>query len=180
MKKIVAFAGSNSSTSINHEFVLFAASKIGHHSVKTIRLTDYPLPLFGEDIERAHGYPEELNKLKNEISDADAVLMSVNEHNGSVSAYFKNTLDWLSRLEYKFLANKKVLVLSTSNGKRGALSALQYTAGVIPRYGGEVVASFAFPSFSENYSVEKKKIMNEALNIEFMNILKNFQSLLEQ
>lgn len=180
MKKIVAFAGSNSSTSINHELVLFAVSQMEKHVIKAIRLTDYPLPMFGEDIEREQGYPEVLTKLKNEISQADALVISVNEHNGSVSAYFKNIMDWLSRVEYKFLANKKVLLLSTSNGKRGALSALEYTARVIPRFGAEVVESFAFPSFSENYSVEKKKIMNEDLSVEFINSLKNFQSRLEE
>jgi NAD(P)H-dependent FMN reductase len=139
MKQVLAFAGSNSSTSINHQLVLFAASKIVGHEVKVIKMTDFPVPMFSEDLEKKEGYPMTLRLLKNEIAAADALLISVNEHNGGVSAFFKNTMDWLSRLEYKFLAEKKILLMSTSNGKRGALSALEYTKGVLPRYGGEVI-----------------------------------------
>ncbi|MBZ0328227.1 MAG: NAD(P)H-dependent oxidoreductase [Altibacter sp.] len=174
MKKILAFAGSNSSTSINHQLVQYAASKMVGHQVKVVRLTDFPLPLFSEDLEREKGYPIELSLLKNEIAAVDALLISVNEHNGTVSAFFKNTMDWLSRLEYKFLIDKKVLLMSTSNGKRGALSALEYTKGVLPRYGGTVIESFAFPSFSENFSVEKKEITNEVLQLGFIDVLQNF------
>lgn len=178
MKKILAFAGSNSSTSINHQLVLYAASIIENHTVKTIRLTDYPLPMYGEDLEKNNGYSDELHYLLDEIKGSDALLISVNEHNGTTSAFFKNTLDWLSRLEYKFLANKKVLLLSTSNGKRGAGSALEYISGVVPRFGGEIIGSFALPAFSENFSKEKKCILNNTLNSEFIHIVKNFENYL--
>jgi NAD(P)H-dependent FMN reductase len=174
MKKILAFAGSNSSTSINHQLIQFAASKVVGHQVKVIALSDFPLPMYSEDQEREKGYPVELNLLKNEIAAVDALLISVNEHNGTVSAFFKNTMDWLSRLEYKFLADKQILLMSTSNGKRGALSALEYTKGVLPRYGGEVIESFAFPSFSENFSVDQKEITNEVLQLGFIDVLQNF------
>ena len=174
MKQVLAFAGSNSSTSINHQLIQFAASKMVGHHVKVIKLTDFPLPMFSEDLERERGYPIELSLLKNEIDKVDALLISVNEHNGTVSAFFKNTMDWLSRLEYKFLADKKILLMSTSNGKRGALSALEYTKGILPRYGGEVVESFAFPSFSDNFSIEQQEITNEVLQMGFIDVLQNF------
>lgn len=178
MKKILVFAGSNSSTSINHQLVEYAGSIIENHHVKTIRLTDYPLPIFGEDIERTNGYTEELHHLKNEISQSDALIISVNEHNGSVSAFFKNTLDWLSRLEYKFLTDKKVLLLSTSTGKRGGASALEYATRVIPRFGAELIGSFALPAFSDNFSKEKNCMVNDALNTELIHLVKNFENLL--
>ncbi|MCW9036280.1 NAD(P)H-dependent oxidoreductase [Altibacter sp.] len=174
MKKILAFAGSNSSTSINHELVLFAASQIADYQVKVIRLTDYNLALFSEDIEKQDGYSVELTLLKNEIREADALLISVNEHNGMVSAFFKNVTDWLSRLDRKFLDGKKVLLMSTSNGKRGAASAMAYTKDTLPRFGAEIVESFSFPSFSENFSVTDKKITNETLYLGFIDVLQNF------
>ncbi|HAT65379.1 MAG TPA: NADPH-dependent FMN reductase, partial [Flavobacteriaceae bacterium] len=127
MKKIIAFAGSNSSTSINHKLILSVSEKI-NNKVEVIKLTSYPLPMFGEDIERNEGYSETLKSLLSVFHNADAILISVNEHNGTVSAFFKNVLDWLSRIEYKFLAKKNVFLMSTSNGKRGALSSQEYTA----------------------------------------------------
>ena len=175
MKKILAFAGSNSSTSINHQLVEFAASQITAHEVKVIRLTDYPLELFSEDVEREKGYSVELRLLKNEIADADALLISANEHNRAPSAFFKNILDWLSRLEYKFLKDKKILLMSTSNGKLGASSSLAILKTILPRFDGEVVESFSFPSFEDNFSVEDQKITDELLALGFKDVLENFQ-----
>jgi len=175
MKKILCFAGSNSSLSINHKLVAFAASQISGSEIKLIRLTDYNFPMYSEDIEREKGFPVDVRLLKNEIADVDALIISVNEHNGMVSAFFKNTIDWLSRLDRNFLEGKKILVMSTSNGKRGAASALEYTKNVLPRFGAEVLESFSFPSFSENFSETDQKISDEILLLGFQDVLQNFE-----
>ncbi|MEL6811175.1 MAG: NAD(P)H-dependent oxidoreductase [Bacteroidota bacterium] len=176
MKKVLAFAGSNSSASINHKLVSFAATQMDGPQVKVVRLTDYPLPIFGEDLEKAGGYPATLKDLLAEIKQVDGLMISVNEHNGSISAFFKNTLDWLSRIEYKFLENKKILLMSASPGRRGALSAFEYTQGILPRYGGEVVSGLTFPSFSENFSEVEQQISDKELKETMFNALTLFSS----
>ncbi|WP_347372710.1 NAD(P)H-dependent oxidoreductase [Aequorivita sp. Q41] len=180
MKKILFFAGSNSSTSINHKLVSFAALQLVGYNTQTIKLTDYDLPIFSEDIEREKGFSVNLKMLYNKITEADALVISVNEHNGMVSAFFKNTLDWLSRLDRNFLEGKKILLMSTSPGKRGAASALEYTKNTLPRYGGNVVESFSIPSFYENYSEETQSITDEVLLIGFTDVLQNFAHQIEQ
>jgi NAD(P)H-dependent FMN reductase len=180
MKKILCFAGSNSSKSINHKLVTFAASQIVGQNVEIIKLTNYDLPLFSEDIEREKGYSVDLKMLCNKIKEADALVISVNEHNSMVSAFFKNTIDWLSRLDRNFLEGKKILLMSTSNGKRGAASSLEYTKGVLPRFGGTVIESFSFPSFSENFSAETNSISNEILLLGFTDVIQNFVHQIEQ
>ena len=174
MKKILAFAGSNSSTSINHQLVLCASRKIKQHRVEVIRLIEYPLPIFGEDLEREEGYSEALKKLLVTFKSADGFLISTNEHNGTVSAFFKNVLDWLSRIEYKFLEGKTVFLMSTSNGKRGALSAQEYTAGVLPRFGASEINRFTLPSFSENF--KNGVIVNSQLDDELTTKLAQFEA----
>ena len=179
MKKILFFAGSNSSKSINHKLVSFAATHIPNYNTEIIKLTDYDLPMFSEDIERENGYSVNLKMLYNKIKEAEALVISVNEHNGMVSAYFKNTLDWLSRLDRKFLEEKKILLMSTSNGSRGASSALDYTKGILPRFGATVVESFSIPSFSENFSVESNSITNEIILLGFIDVIQNFAHQIE-
>ncbi|MEM7187434.1 MAG: NAD(P)H-dependent oxidoreductase, partial [Bacteroidota bacterium] len=132
------------------------------------------LPLFGEDLEREQGYPDALAELLDKVKSCDGLMISVNEHNGSISAFFKNVLDWLSRIEYKFLEGKKVLLMSASPGKRGALSAYEYTKGVLPRYGGEVLDGVNFPSFGDNYSAEEKKVSNADLSTQIEHAVSNF------
>lgn len=174
MKKILFLAGSNSSNSINHKLVSFAASQIPSHQAEIIKLIDFDLPIFSEDIEREKGFPLSLKMLYNKLKEANAIVISVNEHNGMVSAYFKNTLDWLSRLDRNFLDGKKVLLMSTSNEKRGAASALEYTKYILPRFGATVVESFSIPSFSENFSEGSQSISNEIILIGFIDVIQNF------
>jgi NAD(P)H-dependent FMN reductase len=180
MKKILAFAGSNSSTSINHQLVTFAASQIKDHQVKVIKLTDFELPMFSEDIEKEKGYSSNLELLNKEFETVDGIIISVNEHNGMVSGFYKNTNDWLSRINRDFLKNKKVLVMSSSPGARGASSALAYTTSTLPRFGAEITDSFSFPSFYENFSSEEKKITKASLLDAFDLVLQNFVAQLNE
>lgn len=172
MKKILAFAGSNSSTSINHQFITHISNRINGHDIKIVRLSEYDIPMFSVDKEKTNGFPLDIKVIKNLISEHDALIISVNEHNGTVSSFFKNILDWLSRLDRNFLAEKKILLVSTSPGARGAASSLEYTKGILPRFGGQVIESFSFPSFNDNFADDA--IQNEVLNMGVEDVLTTF------
>jgi len=179
MKKIIAFSGSNSSTSINQKLVNFAASQIKNHEVKVIQLTEFELPMFSEDLEKSDGFSENLKELNKVISEVDGVIVSVNEYNSGVSGFFKNTTDWLSRINRDFLKDKKVLLLSTSPGGRGGMSALEFTKNTFPRFGADITGSYSLPKFYENFSSEENKISNEELSKSFTTEIQNFISQLE-
>jgi len=155
MASILAFAGSNSSTSINFKLVKHTVSLISGHETQVMNMANCPFPMYSEDHEKEKGYSNSLVELKDDIQKADGLILSVNEHNSNPSAYFKNVIDWLSRLERKFLENNKVLLMSTSGGKRGGSSALEVTKNFLPRFGAEIVTTFSLPSFHENFDVEK-------------------------
>ncbi len=174
MKKILAFAGSNSSNSINHKLVEFVASEILEHETKVIKLLNYPMPVYSEDEEKQNGFSGMTMGLKQEISESDALIISVNEHNGSWSVFFKNVIDWLSRLDRNFLEGKKILLMSTSPGQRGGLSSLEYAKSVLPRFGGEIVESFSFPSFYTNFSVDTNTVTDETLLLGLKEVLTTF------
>ena len=161
MAAILAFAGSNSSTSINYKLVQHTASLMEGHDIRLLNMAGYPFPMYSEDDEKEKGYSNSLVELKNDIKRANAIILSVNEHNGNPSAYFKNLLDWLSRLERKFLEDTKVLLMATSPGKRGAIGALEAINNMLPRFGAEIVATFSLPSFHENF--DGKTIVDQEL-----------------
>ncbi len=152
MAAILALAGSNSSTSINFKLVRHTAALIQNHEIQVLNMSRYPFPIFSEDEEKQKGYSNSLVELKNDIVNANAMILSVNEHNGNPSAYFKNVLDWLSRLERKFLLDTKVLLMSTAPGKRGGIGALEVIQNLLPRFGAEIASTFSLPSFYENFS----------------------------
>ncbi len=174
MSKILAFAGSNSSTSINYKLVKYTATLLENaNEVTLMDMAEFQLPLFSEDIEREEGHPKILKDFAEKIVASDAILLSVNEHNGSMSSFFKNLLDWLSRLNLKFLANKKVLLMSTSPGKRGAIGAHNQVNDVLPRFGAEIVSTFSLPSFYDNLDKDNG-IIDAQLKEEHQNAIHQF------
>ncbi len=178
MKKILALAGSNSSTSINQQLLDSVVKQIQGHQVKSVKLTDYELPIYQSDLENEKGIPVNVSIIKNLIAEHDALIIAVNEHNGNISAFFKNILDWLSRADRNFMAGKKILLISTSPGARGAAAALEYCKNIFPRFGGEVVQSFSLPSFKDNFI--DKKVVNEVLSMGIADVLTTFSQQLNE
>lgn len=178
MKKILAFAGSNSSTSINFQLLKHVGGRIQGHEIKVIKLTDYDLPIYSADFEKERGIPVNASIIKNLIAEHDALVIAVNEHNRNVSAFFKNILDWLSRVDRNFLAGKKILLMSTSPGARGGAASLEYCKTILPRFGGQVVQSFSLPSFRDNF--QEGKILNEVLELGIEDVLTSFSQQVEE
>ncbi|MGB5497424.1 MAG: NAD(P)H-dependent oxidoreductase [Maribacter sp.] len=154
MASVLAFAGSNSSTSVNFKLVKYTSSLINDHDLELLNMASITFPMYSEDREKQLGFPDALVKLKEKIEKADALIISVNEHNSAPSSYFKNVLDWLSRANRNYLENTKVFLMSASPGKRGGISAREYLSESLPRTGGIVVATFSLPSFYTNFNEE--------------------------
>lgn len=160
MKKILVFAGSNSSTSINQLLATYASTLLKSIEFKIIELKDYPAPVFSEDIEKNEGYPETMKALNELFKEYDGFIISLPEYNSSITPVFKNTVDWISRIERPTFKDKPVLLLSTSNGGRGASTVLNYVESIIPRWGGNVIGTYSLPNFKENFDKNSSTITN--------------------
>jgi NAD(P)H-dependent FMN reductase len=173
MKKILAFAGSNSSKSINKTFVKFVANQL-NQDVDYEEIDTYEVPIYSTDLEENDGIPEGTIKLHNKLRDYDVLIISANEHNGASSAFFKNHIDWLSRHDRNFLEDKKLFLLSTSPGRGGAKMSLSYLVDVLPRFGAEVVSQFSLASFGHSFS-ESEGITDEEQAKKFKKALQTFE-----
>ena len=151
MNKVIAFAGSNSSKSINKILATYVANKIPNSEVTVLELSDYEMPIFGVDLEESKGVPKAAHRLLNEIKSSDVIVLSVAEHNGTYATVFKNAFDWMSRIDGKLWSNIPMLLMSTSPGERGGASALEIAKQRFKFMGGNIVDSFSFPSFNENF-----------------------------
>jgi len=175
MAALLAMAGSNSATSINFKLVKYTVGLISGNEVQLLNMANFPFPMYSEDNEREMGFSNSLVELRNDIMKAKGVIISVNEHNSNPSAYFKNVLDWLSRLEIKFLEDTEVLLMSTSPGKRGAQGSLEIVEKLLPRFGAKICATYSLPSFHQNFDVEKG-ILDEDLSERHRQALNKFLS----
>lgn len=154
--KILAFAGSNSSTSINRQLVTFASTFFSEDKVTLIDLNDYEMPIYSADRERESGIPRPAWDFSHLIEESDLILLSLAEHNGAYSTAFKNIFDWMSRIpEHQVWSGKPIFLMATSPGGRGGASVLEIAGKRFPRNGGIILETFSLPYFNENFSREK-------------------------
>ena len=164
--KLLAFAASSSTKSINKQLATYAASHVEHNDgveVEIIDINDYEMPLFSEDKEALLGQPQQAKDFFAKLGQADAIIIAFAEHNGSYTAAYKNLFDWTSRIEQKLFQNKPMLLLATSPGPGGASSVLSAATGSAPYFAGNVKGSLSIPSFYDNFDMEKQQLRNAEL-----------------
>ncbi|MGB0521629.1 MAG: NADPH-dependent FMN reductase [Flammeovirgaceae bacterium] len=162
MKKILAIVGSNSSKSINRKLAAYAIELAGDAQVALIDMQDFDIPIYSPDRQAQEGFPPEIETLFAKIQEQDALIIVSPEYNGSIPAAFKNVIDWLSRINMKFLGNKPVLLLSTSPGKNGGATNLKNMKPLLGWWGGRVVDSYSLGNFHQVYDAEQKQLTGEA------------------
>ena len=165
MKKILAFAGSTSSTSINKQLATFAAENLKKTNFYVADLREFNVPIYSTD-EEANGFPEDAKKFSDLLDNYDGFIVSLAEHNGSFAAAYKNIFDWSSRLNKKVFRDKPVLVMATSPGGRGGANVLNTAVSYYPYMGAKDIVSFSLPGFYDNF--KEGKIVNE----DYLNELK--------
>ncbi len=159
MKKVLAFAGSTSSTSMNKQLVSYTANQLKKVDSNVIDLNDFKVPVFSEDLEKEIAYPEGATKFNELLDNHDGFIISLAEHNGSYAAAFKNLFDWVSRKDREVFRNKPVLLMATSPGARGGATVLASALGTFPHMGANITGSLSFPKFYDNF--KEGVILNE-------------------
>ena len=162
--KVLAFAASNSRNSINKHLATYAASLVEGAEVEVLDINDYEMPIFSPEREEQLGQPQQAKDFFKKIGDADAIIVSFAEHNGSYTAAFKNLFDWTSRIDMKVYQNKAMLMLASSPGPGGASSVLAAASGSAPYFAADVKATLSIPSFFDNFDMEAGKLTNSELN----------------
>lgn len=128
------------------------------------------LPPFNQDEELDP--PPVVKAFKQQLKEADGLLIITPEYNWSVPGVLKNALDWTSRAD-KVLIGKPVMIAGATLGMAGTvrgqlhlrqiLSAPGIQANVLPPGGNEVLIPFANEKFSE----ETGELVDEA-TLEFL------------
>jgi chromate reductase len=120
--KILAIPGSLRDGSYNR-LLIHAAEELAPEGVeiRTFEIDD--LPLYNQD-EDTPDEPEPVAALREQIRDADALLLSTPEYNYSVPGVLKNAIDWASRPYGNApLTGKPVAIMGASTGMSGTMRA---------------------------------------------------------
>jgi len=169
--KVLAFGASNNKQSINQQLAHYAAKQVPNADITMLDIDSLEMPIFSDEREKLLGQPEQAQAFYKAIGEADLVIISFAEHNGSYTAAYKNVFDWTSRINMQVFQNKPVIMLATSPGPGGASSVLAAASGSAPYFAADVKGSISLPSFFDNFDMAEQKVTNEEFNSQLLNVI---------
>ncbi len=182
--KLLAFAATTNTQSVNRQLIDYASELLGDGlvadvTIEIIDLNDYEMPIYSADRELAGGVPDLAQEFYAKIGEADAVMVSFAEHNGFYTAAYKNIFDWASRIDMRVYQDKPTVLFATSPGPRGGGNVLQTAVMSGQFFGYDVKASLSIPSFYENFDSEAGKLTDPDLDAQFRSALATLGSAAE-
>src|SRR3954467_6661069 len=138
--RILGISGSLRSGS--HNTALLRAAALSLPSGVELEVYDglRDLPPYDADLDTLETEPAAVAQLRAAIAEADGVLISTPEFNGSIPGVLKNALDWASRpFPDNALRGKPVAVVGASTGLFGAVWAQAETRKVLETIGADVL-----------------------------------------
>ncbi|MEO1178543.1 MAG: NAD(P)H-dependent oxidoreductase [Pseudomonadota bacterium] len=151
--KVLAFAASNHSASINRALVAYAAARLEalHPAaeIEHVDINDYEMPIYSIDREKAAGVHPLAQKFYGKIGASDALIVSFAEYNGYVTSAWKNIHDWMSRIDMKIWQDKPIVLLAATPGQRAGANVLQTQEFTAPFFGMDIKGKYGVGMWSE-------------------------------
>lgn len=168
--KILAFAASNHKASINRELVDYSAKRFHamHHDAQFefVDLNDYEMPIYSVDRELAQGVPTPAKTFFEKIGSCDALIVSFAEYNGFVTSAWKNTFDWMSRIDMEVWQDKPVVLLAATPGPRAGENVLKSQLESAPFFGMDVKGAYGVGTWPEAWDGTKLTVEKDVSGVD--------------
>ncbi len=173
--RLLAFSGSARKGSLNQALVDLAAREARDlgAEVTSIRLTDFDLPIYHGDLEPDQ-FPAAALELQGLLRSHHGFLIASPEHNGTVSALLKNSIDWGSRpvpghAIISGFRNKVAAIMGASISPFGTLRSLTHLRHVLSTIQTivateQVMIPFAATAFDETGAL-KEPLPNQLMGM---------------
>jgi chromate reductase len=127
--RVLAIGGSLRQGSYNHLLLRQAQRQApAGMSIGIADLAD--VPLYNSDVQ-ARGFPASVQRIADQVAQADAILIATPEYNYSIPGVLKNAIDWLSRVPGAPFQGKPVAIASASMGGMGGARAQYHLRQVL-------------------------------------------------
>ncbi len=133
MSKLAIIVGSLRRDSINRKLAEATAALVGKDfTIDWVKLDD--VPMYNGELEA--DLPAPVKRIKDQIKNADAVLLVTPEYNRSIPALMKNAVDWASRpYGASVWGGKPVAIMGATPGAIGTAAAQQHLRNVLAAVG---------------------------------------------
>lgn len=123
--KFLILSGSTRKASVNRQLGEDIGRRLAAlgHEFEVFSVSDFPLPIYSNDIEKADGFPEAADLFRDKLLETDAFIIASPEYNFSFPGGLKNLIDWASRYRPYPFKNVPTFLCSASpsalGGNRG-------------------------------------------------------------
>lgn len=114
--KILGICGSLRRESWNLKLLNRAMEAFAAHGAETQVFDLNTVPMYHPDSERTEGIPPDVEKMREAIVGADAIVVACPEYNSSMTSALKNAFEWASR-QGNVLQGKVFFVMGTGPGR---------------------------------------------------------------
>jgi chromate reductase len=136
--RILGIAGSLRAGSLNRQLLRLAAEELPEGAELEVYGGLAEIPAYDQDLDDLQ--PDEVERLKEAIARADAILVATPEFNGSIPGQLKNAFDWVSRpLAESPIRAKPVAVIGASTSSFGGVWAQRELKKVLGIMGARVL-----------------------------------------
>jgi chromate reductase, NAD(P)H dehydrogenase (quinone) len=135
--KILGISGSLRAASFNTAALRIAKASVPEGvTMELASLTD--IPVYNEEI-YSDGFPPAVERFRDAIRDADALLIATSEYNYSIPGSLKNAIDWASRPPEHPFDGKPIALIGASAGAMGTARAQYHLRQVFVFLNGHVM-----------------------------------------
>jgi len=136
--RILGIPGSLRAASLNHQLLRLGAEELPAGVELDVFGALAEIPPYDQDLDDLQ--PDAVERLKEAIAEADAILIATPEFNGSIPGHLKNALDWVSRPRAESpIRSKPVAVIGASTGAFGGVWAQRELKKVLGIMGARVL-----------------------------------------
>ena len=148
--------------------------------VSSLNIDDYELPIYSEQREAELGAPAKVTAFLQQIAEADGIIVSFAEHNGTFTAAFKNLYDWASRSQRHIFQHKPALFLAAAPGPGGAKSVLDAAVKAAPYMGARLAGTVSVANFHQVFDPQVQLVKDSAVFIQLQQAALKLQQHIQQ
>ncbi|MEM7140985.1 MAG: NAD(P)H-dependent oxidoreductase [Actinomycetota bacterium] len=172
--KVLAIPATNTRDGLNRKLIGAAVKVVEDQipacEIEIIDINDYEMPIYSVE-RQAAGMPALAQDLFTKFGEADAIVLSFAEHNGSYAAAWKNIYDWMSRIDMSVYQGAKVVMFSATPGPLAGGGVLGSATLAAPFFGAELVGSLGVGNFAQVYDPDTESIVDPDLRDQFTQLL---------
>ena len=156
--RILGIPGSLRAGSLNQQLLRLTAEGLPEGVELDVYDELAEIPPYDQDLDDLPS--DAVERLKDAIAAADAILVATPEFNGSIPGQLKNAFDWVSRpVATNPMRNKPVAVIGASTGAFGGIWAQAELRKVLGALGARVLdVELALPHAHENFDEQGRLV----------------------